>query len=233
MSAAAIVGAPSRPGAGSHWPLFDLVIRTPRLELRVPTDAEYQEICEVAAKGVHAPESMPFAVEWTDAPAEQMARNAFQFLWSTRGRWTADNWHLEFAVYHQGRPIGMKGLWADDFGAIGEVSTGSWLGLEHQGLGFGKEMRAAVLQFAFAGLGAEWATSQVFDDNPASIAVNRHHGYREDGFEVRVRRGRPSRWLRYRLAADDWQGRHPSATGITVHGLDVCRDMFAPTRRSR
>ncbi|MEV7211967.1 GNAT family protein [Kitasatospora cineracea] len=216
----------------AHWPLFDLVVRTPRLELRVPTDDEYRDVCEVAVGGVHAPGEMPFAVEWTDAPAPELRRNAFQFLWGTRAAWTPETWHLEFAVHHRGRPVGMKGLWARDFDVTGEVSTGSWLGLDHQGRGFGKEMRAAVLHLAFAGLGARWATSQVFDDNPASIAVNRHHGYLDDGFDIRSRRGEPARWLRHRLAAGQWLGRHPQDDGITVHGLDGCRDMFARPREA-
>jgi RimJ/RimL family protein N-acetyltransferase len=215
------------PSAGlAHWPLFGLVIHTPRLELRVPTDTEYQAVCDVAVRGIHDPTTTPFAVDWTDAPPYRLRRNAFQFLWGTRAAWSPDDWHLEFAVYRDGRPIGMKGLWAKDFGALGEVSTGSWLGRDSQGQGYGKEMRAAVLHLAFTCLGAHWATSQVFADNPASISVNRHHGYQEDGFELRTRRGHPARWLRFRLAAEDWLG-GPRDTGIEVEGLEVCAEMFA------
>ncbi|MFJ6687019.1 GNAT family N-acetyltransferase [Streptomyces werraensis] len=202
------------------------MIRTPRLELRVPTDTEYEAVCDVADRGVHSPDSMPFAVEWTDAPAPEMRRNSFQFLWSTRASWTPETWHLEFAVYHEGRPVGMKGLWADDFDKLGEFSTGSWLGLEHQGRGFGKEMRAAVLHLGFSELGAHWASSQVFTDNPASIAVNRHHGYAEDGFDLKVRRGRAAQWLRYRLDAGKWRD-SPWHNRITVEGMDACKSMFA------
>lgn len=223
-------GSGTGAGTGSaHWPLYGLVVRTPRLELRAPTDAAYEAVLDVAERGVHDPGAMPFAVDWTDAPPHLMRRRAFQFLWGTRAAWSPETWHLELAVLHEGRPIGMKGLWATDFGAFGEVSTGSWLGLAHQGRGFGKEMRAAVLHLAFAGLGARWATSQVFDDNPASIAVNDHHGYRPDGFELRLRRGRTSRWLRHRLAAEEWLG-GPRDQGIRVEGLEACREMFAPYR---
>ncbi|NEC87725.1 GNAT family N-acetyltransferase [Streptomyces sp. SID12501] len=220
----------TQAGQHGHWPLFGLVVRTRRLELRVPTDTDYEAVCDVAADGIHDPGTTPFAVDWTDAPPHLLRRNAFQFLWGTRASWSKDAWHLEFAVYHQGRPIGMKGLWATDFGALGEFSTGSWLGREFQGQGFGKEMRAAVLHFAFAGLGARWATSQVFEDNPASIAVNRYHGYQEDGFELRLRRDSPVRWLRHRLAADTWLN-GPRDGGIGIEGLDTCREMFAPSPR--
>jgi hypothetical protein len=49
-------------------PLFGLRLRTPRLELRLPTDDELVELRELAHAGVHPPDEMPFAVAWTDAP---------------------------------------------------------------------------------------------------------------------------------------------------------------------
>lgn len=215
--------------AEAWWPLFGLSVHTPRLTLTVPTDDMYAEICDVALGGVHAPDFMPFSEEWTDAPKADLARNAMQFLWSTRAGWTADSWHLEFAVHHQGRPIGMKAIWAENFSVTREFWTGSWLGLPYQGQGFGKEMRAAVLHLGFTQLAAEWAVSNSYQDNPASRAVNQAHGYQDDGFVIRSRRGKPAHWLQYRLAAGDWSGRHPLDTGITVTGLDACRDMFVGT----
>lgn len=218
--------------AAVYWPLFDLVIRTRRLELRVPTDEDYAAICDLSRKGVHDPAVMPFAVEWTDAAPEDLGRLAYQFLWETRAQWRPDAWHLELAVYHDGEPIGMKGLWCTDFGLTGEVSTGAWLGLAHQGFGFGKEMRAAVLHLAFTGLGAEWAVSQSFADNPASIAVNRHHGYTDDGFEIRARRGVAAHWHRFRLARNQWLAGRGRDYPVRIEGLDGCRAMFVPRPRS-
>jgi len=57
------------------------------------------------------------------------------------------------------------------------VSTGSWLGMRHQGKGFGTEMRAAILMLAFDHLGAKTARSSAFTDNPRSLAVSRRLGY--------------------------------------------------------
>src|SRR5207249_2284686 len=37
-------------------------LRTPRLELRVPTSDEVDELFEIARAGIHPPEEMPFAV---------------------------------------------------------------------------------------------------------------------------------------------------------------------------
>ena len=47
-------------------PLFGLRIRTPRLELRLPTESELNELYELAAAGIHPPGEMPFGVAWTD-----------------------------------------------------------------------------------------------------------------------------------------------------------------------
>jgi RimJ/RimL family protein N-acetyltransferase len=66
-----------------------------------------------------------------------------------------------------------------------------WIGLEYQGQGIGTEMRAAVLYLAFAGLGADYALSGAFTDNPASLAVSRKLGYGEDGVDREVRRDKP------------------------------------------
>ncbi|CAB4586671.1 MAG: hypothetical protein F2534_17845 [Actinobacteria bacterium] len=48
------------------WPLFDLRVTTPRLELRYVDDDLALELAELATRGVHDPEYMPFVVEWTD-----------------------------------------------------------------------------------------------------------------------------------------------------------------------
>jgi hypothetical protein len=48
-----------------HWPLRNLVLRTPRLELRPDDDEGLLELVEVADGGVHPAEEMPFTVPWT------------------------------------------------------------------------------------------------------------------------------------------------------------------------
>ena len=47
-------------------PLSRLVLRTPRLELRLPSDEELRALALVAQEGVHDPQRMPFLVPWTD-----------------------------------------------------------------------------------------------------------------------------------------------------------------------
>ena len=67
------------------WPLHDLIVRTPRLELRYIDDALAVELALLAAKGVHDPGFMPFAFEWTDVPSPQLERNTLQFYWPVPG----------------------------------------------------------------------------------------------------------------------------------------------------
>lgn len=51
----------------------------------------------------------------------------------------ADHWPL----------FGVVTLRARDFRVVREVTTSSWLGLEHQSKGYGTEARAGVLVLAF------------------------------------------------------------------------------------
>ena len=71
------------------------------------------------------------------------------------------------------RLIGAQDVRAHDFAVLRTVSTGSWLGREHQGRGRGREMRAAVLHLAFAGLGCLIAQTAAYADNGPSLGVSR------------------------------------------------------------
>ncbi len=78
-----------------------------------------------------------------------------------------------------------------EFPRAKEVKTGSWLSQDFQGRGYGAEMRAAVLELAFHGLGAEAALSSSLDGVEASLRISQKLGYVEDGeswLEVRGQR---------------------------------------------
>jgi RimJ/RimL family protein N-acetyltransferase len=105
-----------------------------------------------------------------------------------------------------------------------EVHTGSWLGRDYHGQGIGTRMRAAVLWLAFAGLGAEYACSSAFADNPASIAVSRKLGYRDDGISRYVRRGAPGITRRFRLDRQTWQ--EGQLAPAVIEGLAPCLPLF-------
>ena len=69
-----------------HWPFFALRVRTPRLELRTPDDEIGVQLGELAVRGVHDPATMPFSIPWTDAPADELPRNALQHYWLNRAQ---------------------------------------------------------------------------------------------------------------------------------------------------
>ena len=127
------------------WPLFDLRLRTPRLELRLPTDDDLLGLMEVARAGVHDPAATPFKFPWDELPSPAFERNFLLHWWASRGSWKPERWTLTLAAVAGGRPIGIQDLLARDFAHRRTVSTGSWLGQAYQRRGYGTEMRAAVL----------------------------------------------------------------------------------------
>ncbi len=208
-----------------HWPLFDLRVTTPRLEIRLPTDDELYQLLEVTDTGIHDPGTMPFQVAWTDVtPPSLRRRQSLQWWWSQRARWQPEDWAFTGAVFVDGRPVGVQDLGAVGFAGRRVVSTGSWLGRAHQGRGLGKEMRAAILHLAFDGLGALEAHTAAFADNGPSLGVTRALGYAENGHQVLLRRGEPARLVNFCLDRAAWRSRRRS--DITISGVEPCRELF-------
>jgi RimJ/RimL family protein N-acetyltransferase len=208
----------------SFWPLFGLVVRTPRLEMRLPREDEFGALNALIDAGIHDPATMPFTTPFTDVPAPQRARESAQFWWRQRAEWSPDKWSYTGAVYVEGQVAGVQGMMADHFGALRSVETGSWLGRAFQGQGLGKEMRQAILHLAFEGLGAEEARSGAFHDNAASLATSRSVGYADNGEARELRRGNPDRILRVRMDRAAWEARRRD--DIEIIGVDKCLDMF-------
>src|SRR5690349_13580768 len=161
----------------SHdWPLFCLRIQTPRLSLSYPTDDDLEVLNTLVSHGIHDPAIMPFEIPWTDEPPEIRPRHSLQFWWGLRANWRPDKWTLTMVVREDLTVVGVQDLVGTGFAVTRQVVTGSWLGKAYQGRGIGKEMRAAILHLAFAGLGAERATSAAFEDNAASLAISKALG---------------------------------------------------------
>jgi RimJ/RimL family protein N-acetyltransferase len=188
----------------SFFPVWALRLRTPRLELRPAREAEVLDLVELSGRGVHDPATMPFVVPWTDQPPPERDRGTLQHHLACWAELTAQTWRLPFAVYAGDECVGTQTVLAEDFAVLRTVETGSWLGRDHQGRGFGKEMRAAALHLAFECLGATHAITGAFEDNAASLGVTRSLGYRPNGERLRVRRGTVARELRFVMDADDW-----------------------------
>lgn len=210
--------------AHPYWPLFDLRVTTPRLEIRLPNDDELYLLLAVTDAGIHDPATMPFSIGWTDVPAPRRHRDSLQWWWSQRSQWRPDDWSFTGAVFVDGAPVGVQDMRGEQFAARRVVSTGSWIGRAHQGRGIGKEMRAAILHLAFEGLGALEAHTSAFCDNARSLGVTRSLGYEENGHDVVVRRGVRTRQDNFCLDRGAWAARRRS--DIVIEGLESCREMF-------
>jgi RimJ/RimL family protein N-acetyltransferase len=147
-----------------------------------------------------------------------------QHHWTMRATWSTAHWNLNLVTECDGILIGSQSVLADDFAIHRTVSTGSWIGREFQGRGFGKEMRAAVLGFAFDGLAARVAETQAFRDNAASNAVSRALGYEENGIGSLAPQGVARETQRFRMTVDAWRSR--PRPPLTIEGLEACRESF-------
>jgi RimJ/RimL family protein N-acetyltransferase len=194
--------------------------------LRLPTDDDFPDLLDAVDAGIHDPDTMPFSIPWTDVEPGARRISAVQHWWGNRANWSADNWNLNLAVFRDGCAIGIQALMAKKFATLREVETASWLTLREQRKGFGKEMRAAVLQLAFEHLNAEIARTGAFVDNLASASVSRAIGYRESGRARQLRRGTPDVIVNFELTREDWLQRRESLPRATVVGFDRARPMF-------
>ncbi len=85
-------------------------------------------------------------------------------------------------------------------------------------------MRAAVLELAFAGLGATRALSGAIEGNAASTRVSEKLGYEAAGSSVVSPRGAPLREIEFVLTRERWD-RHRTAA-VTLEGLPQCLPLF-------
>lgn len=207
-----------------HWPLLDVRVRTPRLELRAPDQVTALALIDLAARGIHDPAFMPFMHPWTAIESPRRERESFQFYARCWAEWTPERWQLPFSVWVDDELVGVQGIKAEDFSARGTVETGSWLSRARQGEGIGKEMRAAVLHFGFAGLGAARAETGAFHDNPSSLSVTRSLGYEPNGDRRLVRGETTARMLEFKLERDRWETTRRG--DIEIRGLEACLELF-------
>ncbi len=212
------------PHRRPFWPLFDLVVRTPRLEIRLPREEEFGALLALIADGIHDPGTMPFTTPFTDRPLPRRERESAQWWWRQRAEWSAEKWNFTGAVFVDGRVVGVQDMMAQHFAQVRSVETGSWLGRDHQGQGVGKEMRQAILHLAFAGLGAEEARSGAYDDNAPSLGTSRSLGYSDNGEQRLPRRDGVGRILHLRMDRAHWDTIRRD--DIELLGLDGCLDMF-------
>ncbi len=215
--------------AHPYWPLFDVEVRTPHLNLVAVTDDIAVELASLAAGGIHDPSFAPFIIPWTDLRPPELERGVLTFHWRSRAEATHDNWRVPFAVVVDGEVVGSTDLAATDFPVLRQFETGSWLGREHQGRGLGKELRVATLTFGFLGLDAIAATTGAWHDNAPSLGVTRSLGYELEGSRRGVRRGRPDTLLGFRMSREHFLA-NIRRDDIEIAGDDDVREFLGISR---
>jgi RimJ/RimL family protein N-acetyltransferase len=139
--------------------------------------------------------------------------------------WSPNKWALELLVWASGKLVGSQAVMSTEFGRERRVATGSWVGPAHQRRGIGTEMRAAVLDFAFRGLGAVEAESSWLEGNVASKRVSEKLGYVERGVGEKSPRGVPVREYGVAIERRAWICSVP----VTIEGLELCLPLFGVT----
>jgi RimJ/RimL family protein N-acetyltransferase len=201
------------------WPLFDLAVVTPRLRLEYATNDHLEALAEFRDGRVVGPGEEPFDGDssfYGEGPAGTW--KAVTGEWGARARTSATWWHLAFAVLVDGELVGQQNITAAEFPTVRTVSSFSFLDRACRGTGIGKEMRAAVLHLAFAGLGALRAESDAFADNHASAGVSRALGYEPNGTLLAPRPSGAALMDRYLLTRERWEERR--RPDIELLGVD-------------
>lgn len=210
----------------TNYPLLNVRVSTPRLELRGATDELLDELADVVRAGkTHAdppPYDDPMSLYELD-PDLRVAK-WLRAIWRGRGKVEADAWRLYFVVAVAGQPVGMQDLIGVSFSTFGTVTTFSWLSVDQRGRGLGREMREAILHLAFEGFGAKEASSDAFVDSHGSNAISRHLGYAPNGSDWATRQGEPALLNRWRLTRRTWEQHRRD--DIQLHDVDTSRALL-------
>lgn len=207
----------------SLWPLFSLEVMTPRLILRPISEADASTLATALPPDL---ELDPNAYLFPGAkPALGRAWQSLASYWRAYGSWTIDSWRLPFGVHVDGELVGVQTLEGDHFVRRGVVDSASYLHHAARGKGIGKEMRRAMLAFAFETLGAQEAITSAWQDNQASLGVSAALGYSPNGIERHVDGDRVGYLQHLRLPVATWRERH-SAHDVQVSGFGPCAVLF-------
>ena len=189
------------------WPQFALHVALEGACLQSPTDTELSVLTRRAAEpGAVLPTTDSHFVTWIhDRTREEIAEQLTSRARSNRDLTKRSGWTLDLAVIVSGQPVGMQSLSGfDRWPHRRIVGTTSWLLAPFQRSGLGTRSRAAVLELAFAHLGAESAKSWVLEDNHASVSVSTKLGYHLIDRHAITEHGRHYTEHVYQLDRDTW-----------------------------
>src|SRR5215471_6566972 len=206
-----------------YWPLFDLRLVSPDLDLRAMTEADLAPIADLLPADVE----LDPAAQTYDVDDARTGRGivSHQSYWQGYGTWRPGAWRLPFVVRAAGEIVGVQELECNDFPALRTVDSSSFLVSAARGRGYGKQMRGAVLALAFGPLQAQAAITSAWHDNHASLGVSRALGYRPNGESLQARGNRADIMTHMRLLRADWlasgRGDH-----VLISGFEACRPLF-------
>lgn len=193
------------------WPLFDLRLRLGELLLRPVTEADLPLLVSILPQDLELDPSLP----------EDRGLAVHQGYWRAQGHWSADDWALWFLVQSGEQVVGVQVLEGAQFPVLRTVDSSSWLVASARGRGIGKQMRRAVLDFAFGSLGAQAAITSAWHDNHASLGVSRALGYQPNGEHLQRRDAEADVMVHLRLLRAQWRD-----SAVVVDGLEECRHLF-------
>ncbi|MGI8993920.1 MAG: GNAT family N-acetyltransferase [Nocardioidaceae bacterium] len=206
-----------------YWPMFDIRITTPDLELRHLTEADLSSVADILPADA---EQDPAATTYNGLDtARNRGAVVHQEYWRARGGWRPESWALSFGVFQSGELVGYQGLEGDDFVRLRTVDSSSFLTPAARTRGWGKQMRAAVLALAFAHLDARFAITSAWSDNHASLAVSRALGYADNGVKAHARGEAAGEMTHLRLTRQTWLASHWPEQ-VSVSGVEECKEFF-------
>lgn len=211
-------------GLAGVWPLFGIRLKTARLELSIADTTDLLNLAR--ASGDIQPSGEPrYQKSYLYEPSPDRERQLLRRHWRALADWRPTNWDLQLAIRVDGVAIGVQNMWAADFGTVRGVETGSWITRSHQGQGYGTESRAAVLELAFACLGAWEARTSYVDGNTASERVSDKLGYVYNGRRAYNRDGVRTIEHCMLLEAAVWRTRRTPR--VSVEGITpACLKLF-------
>lgn len=203
------------------WPLYGLKIETERLHLKMMSLDEVACLASVSRGNILS--SPGIMLPWVSLSSPEYEINFFQHHLKAIANWNISKWRLNLGVFLKNEiyPIGVVGIYSENFLETKTVRSNSWLLLKYQGRGIGKEMRRGSLELAFDFLHADRARSTIHPDNLASQKVSKSLGYIEDGTkEVEGYKGGIG--IRFLLSREDWT----KDSNVSITGFSSCDQLF-------
>lgn len=175
-----------------------VVLRTARLELRMPTEEDTGAITDACQD--------PEIPRWTGVPSPYGMEDAREFI-DRVAKWWADGAETTWAIRHDEELVGMIGL-HNVAGNVdgGQAEIGFWVTSDARGEGYVTEAAGAVIDWGFAELGLARIEWRAAAGNFPSARTARSLGFRYEGLIRHGHtspRGRADAWIAGLLKTDD------------------------------